>query len=218
MTTSADPPTAAAELEPYLRPSRFIDSDAEPIVARARSLAAETPAQTAVALFNWVRDEISYNPLAAVDGEEQYRASAVLARGSGYCVQKAVLLAALARAAQIPTRLGFADVRNHQVPPRLREMMGTDLFVFHGYVELHLEASWVKAAPAFDAEASRKAGVLPVELDGTNDAMLHPVDPRGHPYIEYVRSRGSYVDVPYEELQRALLETYSDTIQAFLKD
>ena len=210
--------TTSAELEPYLRPSEFIDSDAAPIVELARSLVADTPAQTAVALFDWVRDEIAYNPLAAVDGREQYRATAVLARGSGYCVQKAVLLAALARASQIPTRLGFADVRNHQVPQRLREIIGTDLFVFHGYVEFFLDGAWVKAAPTFDAKASRKAGVLPVELDGTNDAMLHPVDPEGHPFIEYLRSRGSYVDVPFEELQRTLLSSYSDKIQAFLKD
>ena len=39
--------------------------------------------------------------------------SATLARGYGFCVNKAVLLAALARAVGIPARLGFADVRNH---------------------------------------------------------------------------------------------------------
>ncbi len=39
------------------------------------------------------------------------KASAVLARGEGYCVAKAVLLAACLRSQKIPARLGFADVK-----------------------------------------------------------------------------------------------------------
>jgi hypothetical protein len=95
--------------------------------------------------------------------------------------------------------------------------MGTDLFVFHGYVAFFLDGHWVKAAPAFDAEASRKAGVLPVELDGTNDAMLHPVDPKGHPFIEYVRDRGTFDDLPVDAIIEALLATYGQLIEPFLK-
>jgi transglutaminase-like putative cysteine protease len=196
------------DLETYLRPTEFIDSDAEPIVALARSLARATPRETAVAMFDWVRDRVKYDPYAAMDPRERYRATAVLERGRGYCVQKAVLLAALGRAARIPTRLGFADVRNHKSPPRMRELMGTDLFVFHGFVEFHLGGEWVKATPAFDETTSRKAGVLPVELDGEHDAMFHPVDPEGHPFIEYVRSRGSHADLPFDELRRTLAEVY----------
>jgi transglutaminase-like putative cysteine protease len=130
-------------------------------------------------------------------------------------VQKAVLLAALARAAGIPSRLGFADVRNHKTPDWLREIMGTDLFVFHGYVELYLDGGWVKATPAFDAQSSRRAGALVVELDGTNDAMLHPVDPEGHPYIEYVQNRGWFADLPLDEIQRTFLETYPTAAARF---
>ena len=196
------------DLQPYLAATEFIETSATEIVALAASLRRATPQETAVALFDWVRDEVRYDPWAAIDGREWYRATKVLERRSGYCVQKAVLLAALARAAGIPARLGFADVRNHQTPPKMRELMGTDVFVFHGYVEFRLGERWVKATPAFDEGASRKAGVLPVTLDGTNDAMLHPVDPRGHPYIEYLRDRGSFADLPFEELHRTIMETY----------
>jgi transglutaminase-like putative cysteine protease len=200
--------SVAEDLRPYLASTEFIESAAPEITALAASLRRATPQETAVALFDWVRDEVRYDPWAAIDGREWYRATKVLERRSGYCVQKAVLLAALARAAGIPTRLGFADVRNHQSPPKLRELMGTDVFVFHGYVEFRLGERWVKATPAFDEGSSRKAGVLPVTLDGTNDAMLHPVDPRGHPYIEYIRDRGSFADLPFEELHRTIMETY----------
>lgn len=194
--------------DPYLAPTPYIQSDAPEILALARSLTRPTPQETAVALFNWVRDNIIYDPQAAADPQSFYPATTVLARGRGYCVQKAVLLAALARAAGIPARLGFADVRNHQIPRRLKRLMGTDLFVFHGYVALRLGGRWVKATPAFDPDTSRKSNALMVELDGENDAMMHPVDPEGHPHITYVRDRGHYVDLPYEELWQTIRETY----------
>jgi transglutaminase-like putative cysteine protease len=198
------------DLSRFLCPTPFIQSAAEPIVALARSLATEDPADTAVALFNWVRDNIKYDPLCAADSPDAYPACRVLERGSGYCVQKAVLLASLARAAGIPTRLGFADVRNHQVSERFRKLIGTDLFAWHGYVEFHLGGRWVKATPAFDPESGRKAGMLPVELDGKNDAMLHPVDPEGQPFIEYVRNRGWYAELPLQEILETFKEVYAD--------
>lgn len=188
--------------------TEFLESDAPAITELAASLRQETPQETAIALFYWVRDNIKYDPFSAVDGRRSHRATAILKQGSGYCVQKAVLLAALGRAAGIPTRLGFADVRNHQIPENMMRLMDTDLFVFHGYVEFYLDGKWVKATPAFDPESSTKAGALPVELDGTNDAMLHPVDPEGHPYIEYVQDRGPFLDLPFEELSQTMLETY----------
>jgi transglutaminase-like putative cysteine protease len=196
-------------LESFRGPTEFIESDAPAIVALARSLARPTDRETAVALFDWVRDAVRYDPYAAMDPRDLYRATAVLERRRGYCVQKAVLLAALGRAAGIPTRLGFADVRNHKSPPRMLELMGTNLFVFHGFVEFHLDGRWVKATPAFDEATSRKAGVLPVTLDGERDAMFHPVDPEGHPFIEYVRDRGVFADLPYDELHATLDEVYS---------
>ncbi len=192
----------------YLRRTEFIRSDAPAIAGLARRLRRGADRETAVALFEWVRDNIRYDPYDAADGRRSYRATAVLRRRHGYCVQKAVLLAALARAAGIPSRLGFADVRNHQAPPRLRAIMGTDLFVFHGYVEFRLGRRWVKATPAFDPATSSRIGVLPVELDGTHDAMLHPVDPAGQPFIEYVRDRGSHDDLPFDEIRAALLAAY----------
>ena len=198
----------AGAIERNLAPTEFIDCDTSSIRERASLLGKASARETAIALFDWVRDSIRYDPYSAMAERDAYRASAVLAQGRGYCVQKAVLLAALARACAIPSRLGFVDVRNHRVPERLARLMGTNLFVFHGYVELWLDRRWVKATPAFDRDTTRRAGALLVELDGTNDAMLHPVDPQGHPYIEYVRDRGIYDDLPFDELQAALRETY----------
>jgi transglutaminase-like putative cysteine protease len=196
-------------MDRYLRPTELIESDAPAILELAATLRRDDDKATAIAAFDWVRDRIRYDPYTAIaDERPQYRATAILARGSGYCVQKAVLLTALCRAAGIPTRLRFADVKNHKIPPKMLAVMGTNLFVFHGYVELHLDGRWVKAAPVFDPRATERAGTLPVELDGESDAMLHPVDPAGQPYIEYVRDRGPYDDVPFDEIRRTFLEVY----------
>lgn len=206
MTLGTDP----IARQQALAPTEFIDWMTPSVRELADSLQRPTPRATAVDAFAWVRDRIRYDPYAAVAERPDYRASAVLQAGRGYCVQKAILLTALGRACGIPSRLGFVDVRNHRTPDHMLRLMGTNLFVYHGYVELWLDDRWVKATPAFDRGAAERAGALLVELDGTNDAMLHPVDPEGHPYIEYVRHRGTFDDLPFEELRAALRETYGE--------
>jgi transglutaminase-like putative cysteine protease len=207
-------PLDPRDLALYLAPTELIDSTTPQVVALAADLRRDTPAETGRALFNWVRDTIRYDPLAAFDGRDLYRASLVIERRRGFCIQKAVALVALCRAAGIPSRLGFADVKNHQIPPGLFKLMGTNLFVFHGYAELFLDDRFVKVAPTFDPATARRANTLLVELDGTRDAMLQPVDPEGQPFIEYVRNRGSYADVPYDEIMDAFREAYGQRGQA----
>ena len=86
----------AAEPDPTernLAPTEFIDWDAPSIRERAGALGRSAARETAIALFDWVRDAIRYDPYSAMAERDAYRASAVLASGRGYCVQKAVLLA-----------------------------------------------------------------------------------------------------------------------------
>jgi len=72
----------------------------------------------------------------------------------------------LCRAAGVPARVGFADVRNHLNSEKLRERMGgSDLFIWHGYVEFLLDG-WVKVTPAFNIELCERFGVLPLDFDG----------------------------------------------------
>ena len=153
---------------------------------------AEGEHDVAALLFAAVRDEVRYDPYRIPTDPADYRASAVLAAGSGYCVQKAVALTAAARAAGIPSRLGFADVRNHLQSERLRELMGTDLFVWHGYSTLFVGGRWTKASPAFNAELCARFGVPPLDFDGTHDALLHAFAGDGSRYMEYVREHGVY--------------------------
>ncbi|HEX5477868.1 MAG TPA: transglutaminase family protein [Burkholderiales bacterium] len=196
-------------MKQFLSPARFIDSDDPGVVtfSRAHSSGA-SDRERAVSLYYAVRDAIRYNPFLDFADPQVYRASAVLAAGEGFCVGKAALLAAAARAAGIPARVGFADVKNHLTSPRLAETMGSDLFIYHGYTELHLEGQWVKATPAFNLALCQRFRVKPLEFDGLSDSIFHPLDEDNRRHMEYLRDRGSFADVPTDDIQQAFREAY----------
>lgn len=199
----------------YLASGRFVDSDSATVRAFAAEVVGDEtdPVTRAVLLFEVVRDRIWYDPFATSTDPASYRASAVLEAGRSWCVPKAVLLAAAARAAGIPARLGFADVRNHLQTERLKKKMnGVDLFVFHGYTDLFLEGRWVKATPAFNAELCARFGVEPMAFDGRSDALLHEYTAEGSAYMEYVHDRGVYTDLPLEEMLATLQQVYGDAL------
>jgi transglutaminase-like putative cysteine protease len=198
------------DIEMYLRPSPTIDSDNDSIKQKAVALtkSEQTAADKAKRLFYWVRDIIKYNPLVPLEIFEDYRASKTLKRGEGFCVEKAAVLAALARAVGIPARLHLADIRNHLVSDRLREVMGTNLFSYHGYTELYINGTWVKATPAFDLKMCQANRIVPVEFDGKNDAIFHSHNLDGQLHIEYVADHGCRVDVPVDEIIAAWEQHY----------
>lgn len=198
------------EMRPYLEPTRFIDSDSREIIqfARQSTQGMLSHREKAVALYYRVRDGIRYDPYHIDFSPHALKASTVLSRGSGFCVEKAILLAASARALGIPSRLGFAIVRNHLTTERLRERMKTDVFVFHGFTELFLDERWVKATPVFNLSLCQRFGVPPLEFDGRHDSIFHPFDRRGHKYMEYLHDYGRFADLPYELMVREFRTHY----------
>jgi len=195
-------------LEKYLEPTFTFDSDSEAIKAKARelTLGREDAADKAKALFYFVRDEISYNLYVKKHMPEHFQASNTYTRGKGYCVQKAVLLVALARASGIPARLGCAKIRNHLVPTKVLDILKSNIFPWHGYAELYLDGKWVKATPAFDLKMCQEHRLIPVEFDGVSDARFHSRNKDGKPHIEYLLDRGPFDDVPLDEIRKALIE------------
>ena len=184
-----------------LAPTALIDSDHPAVVAFAdRHGRAGDERRRAVALYYAVRDGFRYDPYRIDLSPAGMKASAVLANGYGWCVPKAALLAAACRAAAIPARVGFADVRNHLATERMRRLMQTDVFYWHGYAEILLENRWVKATPAFNLELCDRFGLLPLEFDGRTDSLYHPFDRQGHRHMEYVAQRGSFDDVPLDRM------------------
>ena len=169
---------------------------------------ADDAADRARVLFAAVRDLIRYDPYGLDLRPEAFTAGAVLASRRNWCVPKAILLTAGARAAGIPARIGFADVRNHLSTERLREQMGTDLFVYHGYVALHVGGEWRKVSPAFNAELCARFGVPPLEFDGRSDALLHAYDGEGRRHMEYVTDHGTWDGIPFEDMLGAFRAAY----------
>lgn len=199
----------------FLRPGRFVDSDNPAVIAFSRkNSSGKTERERAVALYYAVRDEIRYNPFLDFSKEETFQASRCITAGEGFCIGKAALLAACARADGIPARVGFADVKNHLTTPALRERMGTDLFVYHGFAEMLLEGKWVKATPAFNIELCQRFRVKPLEFDGREDSIFHPFDEEERRHMEYLRDRGSHADVPVAEIMQAFREVYPVLVQA----
>jgi hypothetical protein len=198
----------------FLPPTTYVDSDADNVVAFARRVTdgVADPVARAVALYYAVRDEITYTAYCNFKSDETYRASGCLARGAGFCVGKAALLAAAARAADIPARVGFADVRNHLTSARLRRLMTTDVFYYHGYAELYLDGVWVKATAVFDKTLCERVGIRPLEFDGRHDALFHAFDASGRRHMEYVRDRGARADVPVVEIIEAFARYYPGLI------
>jgi len=193
----------------YLSPARYIDSGHAAVVAFSRNHSqGRSDREKAVSLYYAVRDEIRYNPFLDFTQRSAFQASAVLEAGQGFCVGKASLLAACARAAGIEARVGFADVKNHLTTPRLAETMGSDLFVYHGYTDLRIEGKWVKATPAFNLALCTRFRVKPLEFDGRADSIFHPFDEDERRHMEYLRDRGVYADVPVDEIQREFRAAY----------
>jgi transglutaminase-like putative cysteine protease len=193
----------------FLRPARYIDSDHPAVISFSKKNAVGNDhLARAVALYYAVRDTIRYNPFLDFSKEETFQASQCITAGEGFCIGKAALLAACARADGIPARVGFADVKNHLTTPALRERMGTDLFVYHGYAELLLEGKWVKATPAFNVELCQRFRVKPLEFDGLEDSIFHPFDEEDRRHMEYLRDHGSHADVPVAQIMQVFREVY----------
>lgn len=190
-------------LETYLAPTAIIDSDHPAVRAYAADAlrgTEDSSAAKAVRLYYAVRDGIWYDPYLPFHKPEHYRASRVILAGRAFCVGKATLLCALGRACGIPSRIGFADVRNHLTTRQLREYLGSDVFVFHGYTEFRIEGKWVKATPAFNIELCRRHRVKPLEFNGREDSLFHPYSEERRLFMEYVRDHGGFADVPVEQL------------------
>ena len=203
----------------YLKATDIMDSDFPDIRAfvAEKTCNAVDAVEKAVLLYYAVRDGIRYDPYYPFYLPVHYRASVVLKGRRGFCVPKVSLLCAAGRACGIPSRAGFATVRNHLATPQLLEFMGSDLFVFHGFTEFFLEGKWVKATPAFNSELCARFGVPPLEFNGREDSIFQASDAGQRKFMEYLEFYGSYADIPVEEIVAAFKKTYGqDRVQGWI--
>ncbi|MEU8827785.1 transglutaminase family protein [Streptomyces sp. NPDC048636] len=190
------------DLESALRSTEFLDHDSPAVRAFVDTAlaAADTRGEVAkaVALYYAVRDGIRYDVYDADLSRHGLTATGVLERGSGFCVHKSIVYAAALRHVGVPSRVVYADVRNHLASPRLRELVGGDVFRFHSLTSVRLNGVWVKATPVFNKLLCKLYGIRPLEFDGTADSLYHPYDEQGRRHMEFLADRGEFDDVPYD--------------------
>ncbi len=204
MLQRTDPPP-----EDCLHATDMVDSE-HPAVQKFAATHAKgaAPRERAVALYLAVRDGFRYDPYRVEMRAQGMRASRVIEKGFGWCSPKAALLAAACRAVGIPARVGYADVRNHLSTERLRQILSTDVYHWHGYTDIWLDGAWRKATPAFNIELCERFGLLPLEFDGVSDSIYHPFDRAGNRHMEYLLQRGAFVDIPLPEMMATFRAAY----------
>ena len=205
-----------SNLSEYLQPTATIDCNHTDVgeFARKSAKGASNQKDQAIKLYYAVRDGIRYDPYSIELTLEGLRASTTLESCRGWCVPKAVLLAACCRALGIPARLGFADVRNHLSTARMRAHMKTDIFVWHGYTSIYIDANWVKATPAFNIELCEKFRLKPLDFDGRSDSIFHPFDQLGNEHMEYIRNHGEFPDVPIDKIIESFQQHYPEKLSS----
>jgi transglutaminase-like putative cysteine protease len=204
-----------SNLKKYLDIGEFINIENQEVIDYTNTLLAlnsELPKiEIAVILYKKIRDNFRYDP-KKLPTRQGFRASEIIKKDYGNCIEKAIVLAAACRLHEIPARLGFANVRNHIATGDIEKTLGTNVLVFHGYTDLLLENNWVKATPAFNKSLCEKIGVAPLEFNGSEDSVFQQYAPGGGSFMEYLVDHGHYPDLPYDHMMALWREHYPQLV------
>ena len=207
-------------MQKYLKSTYFVESQHKEIIAYTKKNISKTDTkiEQIISLYYAVRDGFLYNPYHLILKAEAFKASFMLTKNYGNCVEKACLLAACARHIGVPSRFGFAIVRNHIGTEKIEALLKTNLLVFHGYNEFFLNGKWIKATPAFNKELCEKLGVAPLEFDGKTDSIFQEYDRKGGDFMEYVHEYGIFDDFPFEMFASEIRKHYGHLFDTINKD
>ena len=195
-----------------LVPTRFVDHHDPAIrdVIDQLSLSGLADHERAIRVFEFVRDEVRYAFRAKPDPTD-YAASQILAEGEGFCVQKAILLAALGRAAEIPTAIAICDLQDETLPAYIVDVIGGPTMYHHGLNAFHIYGQWLLADASLSPDVITRKGYRPVVFDGSGDALLSATTLSGDPHATYTEWRGLFPDFDFDELIRTFAEEYPKT-------
>ncbi|BDS11737.1 transglutaminase-like domain-containing protein [Aureispira anguillae] len=196
--------------EEYLRPGIYTNSDHPDVVAYAQQqvIGIEDKKEQVIALYYAIRDGFRYSPYHIILKPYALKASYLLTKDYGHCIEKSNLFAACVRSLGVPCRLGYGNVRNHLGTKILEETLKTDVLVYHGYAEVYLEGNWIKTTPVFNTELCHKLGVEPLDFDGEKDAIFQKSDKEGKPFMEYITDHGTFADLPFETIKSGMQSHY----------
>lgn len=198
------------DLDPYLTAGYYTNSDHPEVIEYVEKTikGIENQKEKVIALYRAVRDDFKYYPYHLILKPQALRASVLVKKDYGYCVEKSNLFAACMRVIGVPSKLCFANVRNHLATERVETYLKTDLMVFHGFVEIFINDKWIKATPVFDAALCERLGVAVLDFDAENDSVFQESDKSGKPFMQYEYSYGCFRDVPFEMFLSELKKHY----------
>ncbi len=163
------------DLARYRAPSENIDSEHPAIVARARLLTAgrSSDLERLRALYEFARDSWSTSDC------EGFLASHTLRCGGNSCRQRAILLAALARAAGLPARLRLQKVT--LLGWRDADGALVDLTFAHGITEVQVDGIWRLLEPVGNprkwvvwTQDETRAKEMPLPFNPDGDSLFPP--------------------------------------------
>ena len=157
----------------------------------------KTELDRAKQLFVFVRDTIRYDFTPKLDTRDSWRASTTLQRGKGFCQQKAVLLAALYRAAKLPSAICFQHIRDHKLlDSRFATLLPNGIITFHGLAAVWASGHWLRVDPSLDSGLVRIRGYRLTEFNGASEAVLPATDLNGQPHFDFLDQSGPFANFP----------------------
>jgi transglutaminase-like putative cysteine protease len=136
----------------FLTGTKYCDVGNVEIKRKAREILSSrecSDVDSAVRIFNWVRDEVKY----AFDFWN-VKASETMRKMSGMCANKANLQVAMLRAVGIPAGYGILRIRKEA----LRTVANEEIYgkssdvIIHVYCRVHLSERWISADATVDKE------------------------------------------------------------------
>ncbi|KAA1246009.1 transglutaminase family protein [Aquimarina sp. RZ0] len=202
----------------YIASTEYYDYDTDAIqeIIKEFKTTSFTTKEKAIGLYLKIRDEWRYDPYHISFDEEKYKASNIVKKSRGHCIDKSILLIACLRGLGIPARIHLAKVKNHIGVERLVEKFGTNELTPHGMVNVYLNEKWLKVSPAFNQSLCRKCNVAPLDFDGEQDSMFQEYNNAGSIFMEYLEDYGHFEDVPLDFIFNNMKDHYPELVKKYL--
>ena len=202
------------DMDIYLQPTFYFDFETQAIrdIVKTTVQATWSDKRKAIALYLKIRDGWWYDPYQLSFETENWKASKIVLREKGHCIDKSTLLISCLRAIGIPARLQLAKVKNHIAVERLIAKMGTNELTPHGMVSLFLNGKWLKVSPAFNRELCEKCQVDPLDFDGEQSAVFQEYNREGKAFMEYLEDYGHFEDLPIDFIIENIKQHYPQVL------
>lgn len=195
-------------MENFLKETPFLNYSDSAFDLFLEDLSQKSDKKTlAIELYYLVRDSFLYDPYHLDISRNGLIASHVISKKRAWCVEKSTLLAACARKMGIPSRLGYAIVKNHIGVEKLVSYLKREEIVFHGFVSLYINGKWIKCTPAFDKRICKISNVTPLDWNGEDDSLFQEFESDKR-FMEYIHFYGEFDDVPVELMNAEMKKYY----------